>query len=346
MPLAEPRTHQAARSEAEQAGHQLFRASSTVIHFRIKGVQPRFDTIVHVREHAARGDGAHREREHADDDPAFPVGRHIQHAHEHREEHQRRTQITLNHQHAHRNRPDHHNRPQIFDARQLQSRNLLATHRKLVTMVEQVCREEERDEQFGEFARLQRIRADTNPDACAADGPAQARDHRGQQQYDADDHTHVREASQHTVITQAHHQNATQNQGGAQPDQLSGTGMGPFLLVDTSDQGDADAGEQQRTWQNRLACVRLELEQQRPHDDEQERYDTKQNRVFMRKSPGRAFKHLEEADEADSHGEQQQRHLAQTGDDHPITTPVIRGIGSWKEAGARTEDALGEGLAG
>ena len=101
MPLPEPGTHQTAGCKAEQAGHQLLGAPLAVVHLRVEGVQPSIDTVVHMREHAASDDRTRSKRENADDDPALPAGRHIQHAYEHREEHERRTQITLNHQHTH-----------------------------------------------------------------------------------------------------------------------------------------------------------------------------------------------------------------------------------------------------
>ena len=106
------------------------------------------------RQECARGEG-----DEADDDPAFAAGGHIQHGYEHGEEHQRGAQIVLNHEHAHGHDPHHDDRAHILDPRQLQAEYLLAADRKLVAVVEQ----------FG----------------------ADHRQHRGQQQHQADHHAHV-----------------------------------------------------------------------------------------------------------------------------------------------------------
>ena len=81
---------------------------------------------------------------------------HVQHGHEHGEEHQRRAQIMLHDQHAHRHDPHHDDRPKILDARQLQAQHLLATDRQLVAVVIQVGGEEKREEQLRELAWLER----------------------------------------------------------------------------------------------------------------------------------------------------------------------------------------------
>ena len=173
-----------------------------------------------MAEHAGRGDRAYGERDEADDDPASAPGGRVQHCDEHREEHQRRAQIALHDEHAHRDQPHHDDRTEVLDAGQLESQHLLASHSELVAVVEQVGGEEEREEQLGEFGGLQRISADADPDLGAVDVAPQTGDHGRQQQYQAYHHVHVRVFAQHTIVAHDRHEDATQRQGYAQPDQL------------------------------------------------------------------------------------------------------------------------------
>ena len=113
----------------------------------------------------------------------------------------------LQHEHAHRRDPYDDDRAEIADARQLQAQNLPASDRELVAMVEQVRREEEREEEFGEFARLQRAETgDADPDACAVDVLADHGQHGGEQQRQAHHHTDVGETAQDAVVVHRDHE--------------------------------------------------------------------------------------------------------------------------------------------
>ena len=185
MPLAQTGAEHAARRQSEYAGDQLPGAAGGLVVLLIaERVQPGVDALTHVAERAGGQHGARGERDQTDDDPAFPAGGRVQHGHEHGEEHERSAQVTLHDQHAHRSDPHHDDGAEVLDAGQLQPQHLPAAHGQPVAVIEQVCGEEEREEQFGELARLELAQSrNPDPDARAVHLHADERQHRGEQQH-------------------------------------------------------------------------------------------------------------------------------------------------------------------
>ena len=151
----------------------------------------------------------------------------------------------LHDEHAHRGDPHHDDRAEILDTRQLQTEHLLTAHGQLVAMIEQVGSEEEREEQFGELARLELAQSrNPDPDARAVHLHADERQHRGEQQHQAHHHRHIGEASQHAVVLQEDDEQRGKHDGDAQPHQLALGHRPTFALVDAGDHGHAGGGQQ------------------------------------------------------------------------------------------------------
>ena len=230
----------------------------------------------------------------------------------------------LQDQNAHGDDPHHDDRSHILDAWQLDAENLLSADGKLVAMVEQIRSEEERQEQFGEFARLERSQAgNLHPDACAVLFGTDHRQHRRQQQHDADHHADVRESPQYAVIPHEHHQQVGKHQCDRQPKQLSERHCGFGVLVEACDHRDADARQYQHAAHDRLVGVRLESQQQTPGGQEQRAHKREHPHIILRKTVRGAFKHLEERHRAQQHAEQQHAKLSQACCDHDLSPPDL-----------------------
>ena len=244
IPLPKARAHQTAGSQSENTGDELIRtAILLVVLFRCERMQPGIDSRPHMAEQVGCRKRADGEREKSDDYPTRTSGRHIQHGHEHGEEHQRRTKIMLHDQNAHGDDPHHDDRSHVLNTRQLQAQDLLASDRELVAMVEQVGCEEERKEQLGEFAGLELSKTrNLHPNTRSVLFGAQHWQHRGKQQYQADHHTDVRESPQQTVILHENRQHIRQHQRNGQPYQLSERHGSVRRLIKPGNHHHTDAG--------------------------------------------------------------------------------------------------------
>ena len=222
VPLAPPGSQQPARGHAEQPRHQLLgTAVLGAVDGGVHGVQPAADALLHVAEVGGREPGRRNEQGRADEQPAGPVGGHVQGDDEQSEQEQRAAQVALEDQDDDAHAPHDQQGAQVPGPGQVDAHDPAARQREVIAVGHEEGGEEDRQEHLGHLRRLEGHGAQADPDPGAVDALAQA-GHEGQdEEGQAAPHGPAVPSAQQAVVAHQQHR-AEQDDAHARPHRLLG----------------------------------------------------------------------------------------------------------------------------
>ena len=168
----------------------------------LPGVDPRFDARLHVIEPLIADVRAAREQQQSDQQVGRAFGGDPHHRDEHREEQQRRSEVSLHDEHDQRDAPRETDGAEVLRLGQVQRPELEAAHAQQFSVFDEVRREEDGERDLRDLTRLEAQAGETDPDAGAAHRATEAGRQGQQQQADADRHEDVAIAIEHSHAAQ------------------------------------------------------------------------------------------------------------------------------------------------